>query len=79
MRNWGEMTQEYGIRDHEVLSWNGRTSEIVVVVMLEQFRNFKKRHDSLKKHIDFFIQFIQKNKYLDLRRFNHQVQKLSGI
>jgi perosamine synthetase len=66
MRSWGEMTQEYGIRDHEILSWNGRASEIVVAVMLEQFRNFEKRHNSLKRNINFFIQFIRDNKYLEL-------------
>lgn len=66
MRSWGEMTQEYGIRDHEVLSWNGRASEVVVAVMLEQFRNFEKRNASLKKNIRRFIDFVNSNEYLDL-------------
>jgi len=60
MRMWGEMTQEYGIRDHEILSWNGRTSEIVVAVMLEQFRNYENRYKSLQNNVNFFINELQK-------------------
>ncbi len=66
MRSWGEMTQEYGVRDHEILSWNGRASEIVVAVMLEQFRHFDKRYDELKKNIDIFVNYINQNKYLNM-------------
>lgn len=66
MRNWGEMTQEYGVRDHEILSWNGRASEIVVAVMLEQFRNFEKRLSKLERHIKIFMDYIYSNKYLSM-------------
>lgn len=66
MRMWGEMTQEYGVRDHEVLSWNGRASEVVVAVMLEQFRNYEKRYESLKNNVESFLERV---KYIDLISF----------
>lgn len=66
MRMWGEMTQEYGIRDHEILSWNGRTSEIVVALMLEQFRGYEKRIKKLHKNIEYFCVKIQEIKALEL-------------
>ena len=66
MRMWGEMTQEYGIRDHEVLSWNGRTSEIVVAVMLGQFRGYEKRYKKLKENIEYFISGIKDSKYISI-------------
>jgi len=66
MRGWGEMTQEYGVRDHEILSWNGRISEVVVAVMLEQFRHFETRYQESRQHIEQFLQFIETNAYLEL-------------
>jgi perosamine synthetase len=71
MRMWGEMTQEYGIRDHEILSWNGRTSEIIVAVMLEQFRGYEKRYKNLKDNVEYFIEAIKDIKYISIADINN--------
>ena len=50
MRNWGDMTAEYGLRDQKTLSWNGRISEVVAAVALEQLRGYPvylQRHQEL--------------------------------
>jgi len=54
IRGWGEMTAEYGIRDQRILSWNGRMSEIVAALMLEQVRGYP---EHLNKLIENVIQF----------------------
>jgi len=50
MRNWGDMSAEYGLRDQKTLSWNGRISEVVAAVALEQLRGYPvylQRHQEL--------------------------------
>jgi dTDP-4-amino-4,6-dideoxygalactose transaminase len=52
MRHWGDKTLDYGVRDHDILSWNGRTSEINCAVMLEQFRAYKKRFSEITNSVE---------------------------
>jgi len=49
LRNWGDTTIEYGIRDQKVLSWNGRISEIVAAVALEQVRGYPKYFEMIQE------------------------------
>jgi dTDP-4-amino-4,6-dideoxygalactose transaminase len=49
LRGWGEMTAEFGIRDHRQLAWNGRVSEIVAAVILEQLRGYPRHLEALRE------------------------------
>jgi dTDP-4-amino-4,6-dideoxygalactose transaminase len=66
IRNWGDKTHEYGIRDQEVLSWNGRMSEITAGLIYEQLRNYNKLLKSIKNNAKIIIEFIDKCPYLEL-------------
>jgi dTDP-4-amino-4,6-dideoxygalactose transaminase len=48
------MSIEYGVRDQKVLSWNGRLSEIVAAVMLEQLRAYPKHLKQVQENVGFF-------------------------
>jgi perosamine synthetase len=52
LRNWGDMSFEYGIRDQKSLAFNGRLPEIVCAVMLEQLKYYpillKKINENIK-------------------------------
>jgi len=49
LRNWGDTTAEHGVRDQKVLSWNGRISEIVAAVALEQLRGYPKHFEMMQE------------------------------
>ena len=49
LRNWGDTTAEYGIRDQKVLSWNGRISDIVAAVALEQLRGYPRHFEMIQE------------------------------
>jgi len=55
IRNWGDTTIEYGVRDQRTLSWNGRISEIVAAVALEQLRGYPKHFRRLQEHVAIFV------------------------
>jgi dTDP-4-amino-4,6-dideoxygalactose transaminase len=55
LRNWGDTTAEYGIRDQKVLSWNGRISEIVAAVALEQLRGYTRHFEMIQEHVAVFF------------------------
>jgi perosamine synthetase len=55
IRNWGDMTAEHGIRDQSTLSWNGRISEIVAAVALEQLRGYPKYFAKLQEQVATFV------------------------
>lgn len=59
IRNWGDMTGEYGVRDQKVLSWNGRISEIVAAVALEQLRGYPVHLAKLLEMVEEFAAYIQ--------------------
>ncbi|MGA9996657.1 MAG: DegT/DnrJ/EryC1/StrS family aminotransferase [Pyrinomonadaceae bacterium] len=54
IRNWGDMSQEYGVRDQQTLSWNGRISEIVAAVALEQLRGYPAYLERLRELVAGF-------------------------
>jgi dTDP-4-amino-4,6-dideoxygalactose transaminase len=54
LRHWGEMTFEYGLRDQQHLSWNGRMSEIVAAVALEQLRAYPSHIEKIRRNVGFF-------------------------
>ncbi len=55
IRNWGDTTIEYGVRDQRTLSWNGRISEIVAAVALEQLRGYPTHFRRLQEHVSIFV------------------------
>ncbi len=60
MRNWGDMTAEYGLRDQKTLSWNGRISEIVAAVALEQLRGYPASFRKLQELVGTFVDHLNK-------------------
>jgi len=59
IRNWGEMSFEYGVRDHEILSWNGRMSEFVAAIALEQLRAYPKFLSNVQNNINKIKRIIE--------------------
>jgi perosamine synthetase len=58
LRSWGEMTAEYGVRDHKELAWNGRMSEIVAAVGLEQLRGYSSQLEKKMEALELFKSYI---------------------
>jgi perosamine synthetase len=60
MRNWGDMTAEYGLRDQKTLSWNGRVSEVVAAVALEQLRGYPAYFQRLQELVAIFVDHLNR-------------------
>lgn len=60
IRNWGDTVAEFGIRDLKTPSWNGRMSEILAAVVLEQLRGYEKHLEQLVERVDYFKNFLTK-------------------
>ena len=59
MRHWGDRTIEFGVRDTVGLAWNGRMSEIVAAVVLEQLKGYPRHLDSLRDAVATFVHSIK--------------------
>ena len=66
IRNWGDKTHEYGIRDQETLSWNGRLSEVTAALIYEQLKNYEKLLNTVQTNAKLIIDYISTNKYLKI-------------
>ena len=66
IRNWGDMSAEYGLRDQRVLSWNGRVSEIVAAVALEQLRGYPKYLEKYHELVGGFLNNLRKFDGIDV-------------
>lgn len=66
IRNWGDKTHEYGVRDQEILSWNGRLSEITAALIYEQIKNYDKLLDSVRINAKLITDYIQNCPHLEL-------------
>jgi dTDP-4-amino-4,6-dideoxygalactose transaminase len=66
MRNWGDMTHEYGIRDQDILSWNGRMSEITAGLIYEQLINYNKFLECIRSNAKIIIDYVGKCPYLEI-------------
>jgi dTDP-4-amino-4,6-dideoxygalactose transaminase len=53
LRSWGDRTYEFGVRDVVAPSWNGRISEVLCALILEQMKGYPKHlnhlHDNAEK------------------------------
>ncbi len=60
LRNWGETTAELGYRDNLQLAWNGRMSEFVAAVALEQLRTYDEQLNVVSENVELFIKYLSK-------------------
>jgi len=58
IRNYGDRYKEYGTRDQNVLSWNGRISEILAAIALEQLRGYDQFLKKIEKNIFTFTAYL---------------------
>jgi perosamine synthetase len=66
MRHWGDRTIEFGVRDTVTPSWNGRMSEIIAAVVLEQLKGYPRHLSRLHAAVAEFEAFLSKIEGLDL-------------
>ena len=59
IRHWGDTTFEYGVRDQKILSWNGRMSEVVAAVALEQVRAYPAHLEEVSENVTIFKSYLQ--------------------
>lgn len=58
MRHWGERTKDYGYRDVQQLSWNGRMSEFSAAVALGQLRGYPTFLEKIRENVRVFARFL---------------------
>jgi dTDP-4-amino-4,6-dideoxygalactose transaminase len=58
LRHWGDRTIDFGVRDTTQLAWNGRMSELVAAVVLEQLRGYPAHLADLRQRVGEFQQFL---------------------
>ncbi len=61
LRNWGDRTAEYHISDTTIPSWNGRMSEILAAVALEQLKSYPVYLENLRSRVFDFKTFLERN------------------
>jgi dTDP-4-amino-4,6-dideoxygalactose transaminase len=61
MRHWGDRSFEFGVRDVTQLSWNGRLSEIIAAVVVEQLKGYPSHVSELQEKVQDFGDFLKKN------------------
>jgi len=66
MRHWGDRTIEFGERNVNQLSWNGRMSEIVSAVVREQLKSYPKHLEIIRNHVSSFEFYLKKKEGLRL-------------
>jgi perosamine synthetase len=66
LRHWGDRTIDYGVRDTTQLAWNGRMSELVAAVVLEQLRGYPAHLAELRDRVAEFQQFLVSIDGIDL-------------
>jgi dTDP-4-amino-4,6-dideoxygalactose transaminase len=58
MRHWGDRTIEYGTRDTLRPAWNGRMSEIVAAIVLEQLQGYPQHFERMRESVHDFQKFL---------------------
>lgn len=67
LRHWGDRTIDYGVRDTVQLAWNGRMSEIVAAVALEQLKGFPAHLAEIRENVDEFRRALERIDGLELQ------------
>ena len=58
LRSWGDREIEYGERDVNTLSWNGRMPEVTAAIALEQLRGYPSRLLKIQERVADFRKLI---------------------
>jgi len=58
LRSWGDRTHEFGVRDVVVPSWNGRISEVLCALILEQMKAYPKHLNHLHDNVENLSEFL---------------------
>ena len=66
MRHWGDQTIEYGVRDMKTPAWNGRLSEILAAIIIEQLKGYPRHLADLQNAVADFQHFLQRIDGLEL-------------
>jgi dTDP-4-amino-4,6-dideoxygalactose transaminase len=66
MRHWGDRTIEFGVRDTLQAAWNGRMSEIVAAVVVEQIKGYPRHLDNLRAAVSEFHTFLARMDGIEL-------------
>ncbi len=64
IRSWGERFREFGEDDVTTLSWNGRMSEIVAAVALEQLRGYPLLLEETRQNNFAFLEYLKRYSWL---------------
>lgn len=64
IRSWGERSREFGDSDVTTLSWNGRMSEIVAAVVLEQLRGYPRLLKEIRDNAMEFVRYLSKHPWI---------------
>lgn len=73
IRSYGDKTWEYGVRDNAVLSWNGRMSEMLAAVALEQLNGYDALMDEMAENATLFDQFLDKIDGVTMQKNGHRM------
>ena len=68
MRHWGERTHDFGKRDVNELSWNGRLPEVIAGIAVEQIKNYPKRLAIIQDNVRKFEIFLNKFPFLKIEK-----------
>ncbi|MBI1860404.1 MAG: DegT/DnrJ/EryC1/StrS family aminotransferase [Deltaproteobacteria bacterium] len=60
IRNWGDRMREFGEGDVKTLAWNGRMSEIIAAVALEQLRGYPTLLKEIRANTEQFVDYLKK-------------------
>jgi dTDP-4-amino-4,6-dideoxygalactose transaminase len=66
LRHWGDRTIDFGVRDTVQLAWNGRMSEIVAAVALEQLKGYHSHLRQIRAAVADFEREISRFDGLEL-------------
>jgi dTDP-4-amino-4,6-dideoxygalactose transaminase len=58
MRHWGDRTIEYGVRDTTMPAWNGRLSEVLAAILIEQLKGYPRHLADLRDAVADFQNFL---------------------
>lgn len=64
LRGWGERLREYNDDDIRTLAWNGRMSEIVAAVALEQLRGYPRLLREVRDNCRHFIYYLRNHPWV---------------
>jgi dTDP-4-amino-4,6-dideoxygalactose transaminase len=74
IRSYGDRILEYGERDQRTPSWNGRMSEILAAILLEQVRNYDRLLAEVQANVAYFVQQLRRLGGIELVHNNRPIK-----